>query len=46
MIHIPHELEKEVFQWVKTYREIRQQMDNISQANVERIVLFKKTVKE
>ncbi len=46
MIHIPHELEKEVFKWVTTYRELRQQMETISQSNVERIVLSKKTVKE
>jgi hypothetical protein len=46
MIHIPHEFEKEVFQWVNTYRELRQQMETISQANVERIALFKRTIKE
>lgn len=46
MIHIPREFEKEVFEWVNTYRKLRQQMETISQANVDRIILFKKTVKE
>ena len=46
MLHIPHELEKEVFQWVNNYRELRKQMETISQANVERITVFKKTGKE
>ena len=46
MLHIPHELENEVFKWVDTYRELRKQMETISQANVERITLFKKAGKE
>jgi hypothetical protein len=46
MIHIPHELENEVFKWVDAYRELRTQMQTISQANVERITLFKKSAKE
>jgi len=46
MLHIPHELENEVFKWVDAYREIRKHMETISQANVERITLYKKTNKE
>ena len=46
MLHIPHQFENEVFKWVTTYRELREQMETISQANVERITLFKKTGKE
>lgn len=46
MFHVPHELEHEVFKWVDAYRELRKQMEIISQANVERITLFKKTNKE
>jgi hypothetical protein len=46
MLHVPHELEHEVFKWVDAYRELRKQMEIISQANVERITLFKKTDKE
>jgi len=40
MLHIPHELESEVFEWVKNYRELRKAMETISQANVERITLL------
>lgn len=46
MLHIPHEMENEVFEWVHTYRELRKQMETISQANVERITLLKNTAKE
>lgn len=46
MLHIPHELENEVFDWVHTYRELRKEMETISQSNVERITLFKNTAKE
>ena len=46
MLHIPHEMEKEVFDWVYAYRELKQEMETISQANVERITLLKKTAKE
>jgi hypothetical protein len=46
MLHIPHEMENEVFDWVQAYRELRKQMETISQANVERITLFKNTAKE
>jgi hypothetical protein len=46
MLHIPHEMENEVFDWVQAYRELRKEMETISQANVERITLFKNTVKE
>lgn len=46
MLHIPHELENDVFKWVDTYRELWKQMETISQANVERITLLKKTDKE
>jgi len=46
MLHIPHELEDEVFEWVKNYRELRKAMETISQANVERITLLKNTAKE
>ena len=46
MLHIPHELENEVFKWVATYRELWEQMETISQANVERIALLKKAGKE
>jgi hypothetical protein len=42
MVHIPHELEKSVFDWVKTYQALWKQMEAISQANVERITLAKK----
>jgi hypothetical protein len=45
MLHIPHTLEDEVFQCVNTYRELWKEMETISQANVERITLGKKTVK-
>ena len=37
MLHIPHELENEVFEWVNTYRELWKQMETISQATVERM---------
>jgi len=46
MLHIPHELESEVFAWVTTYRELRKHMETISHATVERIALLKKTGKE
>jgi hypothetical protein len=46
MIHIPHELENDVFDWVHAYRELRKEMETISQANIERITLFKNTAKE
>lgn len=45
MLHIPHKLEDEVFNWVDTYQELWKQMETISEANVERIALLKKTVK-
>jgi hypothetical protein len=45
MLHIPHTLENEIFKWVRNYRELRKQMETISQANVERITLGKKTGK-
>lgn len=37
MICIPKQLEKEVFSWVKNYKEIVKQMDVISHVYVERI---------
>ncbi|MGD0887284.1 MAG: DUF6788 family protein [Thermodesulfovibrionales bacterium] len=46
MLHVPHELENEVFEWVNTYRELRKHMETISHATVERIARFKKTEKE
>ena len=46
MLHIPHELEDEVFEWAKNYRELRKAMETVSQANVERITLLKNTAKE
>lgn len=42
MIHIPHELENAVFEWVNTYQELWKQMETISQANIERITLPRK----
>jgi len=42
MVHIPHEWEESVFDWVKAYQELWKQMEAISQANVERITLAKK----
>lgn len=38
MIHISHGCEEAVFEGVKTYQELWKQMDDISQANLERIV--------
>jgi len=46
MLHIPHQREKEVFEWVRIYREVRKEMETISQATVERITRCKKTDKE
>lgn len=42
MVHIPHDLESAVFEWVHTYQELWKQMETISQAGVERIALSKK----
>jgi hypothetical protein len=39
MISIPRQWEKDVFAWVKTYKEIMQQMDIIAQHCLERFVL-------
>ena len=46
MLHVPHELENEVFEWVTTYRDLWKQMETISHATVERLTQFKKTGKE
>jgi hypothetical protein len=45
MVHIPRGWEEEVFEGVKTYREICRQMEIVSQIGIERIALSKK-VKE
>lgn len=42
MVHIPHELEPEVFKWVATYQELWKQLETISQASIERIAQSKK----
>lgn len=42
MVHIPHELESEVFKWVDTYQELWKHLETISQASVERISLSKR----
>jgi hypothetical protein len=42
MVHIPHEWENSVFEWINTYQELWKQMEIISQTNFQRITLFKK----
>ena len=42
MMHIPRELEDAYFEGVKTYQELWKQLETISEATVERIILSKK----
>lgn|SRR5208283_5656510 len=46
MLHIPHELESAVFEWVHTYKGITSQMDIISQQCLERFILSSKRDKD
>ena len=39
MICIPRQIEKDVFDWIRTYKEITKHMDTISQASLERMAL-------
>ena len=42
MINIPRQWEKELFEWVKTYKEIMKQTDSISQQCLERFMISSK----
>jgi len=42
MMHIPRVCEKEIFEGVKTYRELWEQMEVISEANLQRITSSRK----
>ena len=42
MIHIPRVCENEIFEGVKTYRELWEQMEIISEANLQRITSSRK----
>jgi len=42
MINIPRQWEKEMFAWVKTYKEVLKQLDRISQHCLERFLTASK----
>jgi hypothetical protein len=42
MISIPRQREKDVFEWVKAYKEIMKQIDIISQHCLERFMVSSK----